>query len=86
MTERCIICGWTLAKDQANGCVPGDCCYRPDDPVEQQRLRERRERFKRAVRATCCDACDYPECGCTTSADIARRAIMVWEAAEVQSR
>jgi hypothetical protein len=51
MTERCIICGWTLAKDQAFGCVPGRCSYRPDDPAEQDRLRKRRDLVKRATKA-----------------------------------
>lgn len=36
------------------------------------------ERFNRSVRATCCDACNYPECGCTASADILRRGLTAW--------
>ena len=30
---RCRICGWTLADDVLNGCVPGNCSLRP--PPEQ---------------------------------------------------
>jgi hypothetical protein len=26
---RCIICGWTLAATKNEGCVPGNCSYRP---------------------------------------------------------
>lgn len=42
VVPRCEICNWPLAKEQAKGCIPGDCSYRPDDPAEQQRIRERR--------------------------------------------
>lgn len=40
--QRCEICDWPLAESQAKGCVPGDCCYRPDMPAEQERIRRRR--------------------------------------------
>lgn len=40
---RCEICDWPLAKTREEGCVPGDCSYRTDNPAEQQRLCERRE-------------------------------------------
>lgn len=43
---RCEICNWPLAENASRGCVPGDCSYRPDDPAEQQRIRERREELK----------------------------------------
>jgi len=33
--DRCQLCGWTLAKDRAHGCVPGDCSYRPDDGSQE---------------------------------------------------
>lgn len=40
----------------------------------------RPERFKAAVRAVCCDACNWPDCGCETTADILRKGIAAWEA------
>ncbi|HEY7767369.1 hypothetical protein [Longimicrobium sp.] len=27
--DRCPVCGWTLAATRSEGCVPGDCSYRP---------------------------------------------------------
>ena len=33
---RCGACGWTLAASASEGCVPGDCAYRPDDPAEKR--------------------------------------------------
>jgi len=43
MTLRCIICGWPLASRREDGCVPGDCSYRPregsDEWVRIQRRR-----------------------------------------------
>lgn len=41
---------------------------------------EQPERYCRAVRAACCDACDYPSCPCKTTADIVRKALASWEA------
>lgn len=41
--SRCEICDWPLADSPEKGCVPGDCSYRPDDPVEQARIRHRRD-------------------------------------------
>jgi chromosome segregation ATPase len=28
-TNRCAVCGWTLAEDREHGCVRGDCSMRP---------------------------------------------------------
>ncbi|MGD9882306.1 MAG: hypothetical protein AB7F22_30175 [Reyranella sp.] len=28
---RCYACGWPLAESQENGCIPGDCSFRPSD-------------------------------------------------------
>ena len=42
VTLRCIICHWPLAENREKGCAPGDCSYRPEDPAEQARIRERR--------------------------------------------
>jgi hypothetical protein len=47
--DRCIICGWRMSKDDANGCVPGNCCFRPDDPTEQRKLGKRRALVQRAT-------------------------------------
>jgi hypothetical protein len=41
--QRCPVCDWPMAETQAEGCVPGDCSYRPDDPTEQRRISERRK-------------------------------------------
>jgi hypothetical protein len=40
---RCKVCNWPLAASVQQGCVPGNCSYRPSDPQEQARVRERRE-------------------------------------------
>ena len=40
---------------------------------------QRPERFQAAVRAACCDACNWPECGCETTADVLRKGITAWE-------
>jgi hypothetical protein len=42
-TPRCEICDWPLAESEEKGCVPGNCSYRPQDPVEQARIRKRRD-------------------------------------------
>lgn len=47
--ERCPICSWPMAESQEGGCVPGDCSYRPDDPIEQQRIRRRRAEIERGA-------------------------------------
>ncbi len=39
---RCKICGWTLAATVREGCVEGNCSYRPDDPAERKRISARR--------------------------------------------
>lgn len=49
--KRCVICGWTLAKDRESGCVAGDCSYRPEDPAEQEMLRGRRHLVAKATLA-----------------------------------
>lgn len=41
-TPRCEVCDWPLASSREHGCVEGDCAYRPDDPGEQLRIRDRR--------------------------------------------
>lgn len=46
-SRRCEVCNWPLAESQEHGCIPGDCSYRPDDPVEQSRIRLRRDELAR---------------------------------------
>jgi hypothetical protein len=50
LKPRCPICDWPLAKSQEKGCIAGDCSYRPDDPAEQRRIKERRDSLKTADR------------------------------------
>ena len=59
---RCPICDWPMAESRERGCVPGDCSYRPDDPAEQRRVRERRESLKLSnCETTTIDS--VPSCG-----------------------
>lgn len=44
---RCGACGWTLAKSQADGCVPGDCSYRPVLLTQKSQRRANLEYMKR---------------------------------------
>lgn len=46
-TGRCPICEWPLARSAKEGCVLGDCCYRPDRPAEQAALAANRATFAR---------------------------------------
>lgn len=39
---RCEICDWPLSADVKDGCVPGNCCYRPVGEVERARIAARR--------------------------------------------
>lgn len=36
--NRCARCGWTLAKDAKDGCVRGNCSYRPEPPLTRDRF------------------------------------------------
>jgi len=45
---RCPICDWPMTESREKGCIPSDCSYRPDDPVEQRRIKERRDSIKTA--------------------------------------
>ena len=42
MTLRCVICDWPLAERREDGCVPGDCSYRPREGSEEWRRIQRR--------------------------------------------
>jgi len=47
-TKRCEICDWPLATRIEDGCVPGNCSYRPKEGSdEHRRIRERRESLAR---------------------------------------
>ena len=40
--DRCPRCGWPLAKSIREGCVPGNCSYRPKEGSEEwKRMRDR---------------------------------------------
>lgn len=40
--DRCRRCGWPLAKSIREGCVPGNCSYRPEEGSEEwKRMRDR---------------------------------------------
>ena len=45
--QRCPICEWPYAAERKDGCVPGDCSYRPDDHdrTDRQRLDRNRARY-----------------------------------------
>ena len=46
--NRCEVCGWTLARTAEDGCVPGNCSYRPaDGSLEAARIRDRRADLER---------------------------------------
>lgn len=39
---RCVVCGWTLAGSREQGCVAGDCSYRPAQGTpEHDRIKDR---------------------------------------------
>lgn len=43
---RCPICCWPLAATMEQGCVPGNCSYRPDphaSPAEYARVQRNRQ-------------------------------------------
>lgn len=42
-TDKCKICGWSLADSRLDGCVEGDCSYRPEyGSKEYQRIEKNR--------------------------------------------
>lgn len=51
--KRCLICDWPLAQDERDGCVDGNCSYRPQEGSEEwHRCRRNREALieRRAAR------------------------------------
>jgi hypothetical protein len=39
---RCVVCGWPLAESRKQGCVAGDCSYRPTPGTpEHDRIKDR---------------------------------------------
>lgn len=47
MKNRCLVCGWPLVSKQEDGCIPGDCSYRPQEPAEQAKIDARRQQILR---------------------------------------
>ncbi len=46
---RCEVCDWPLASTASEGCVPGNCGYRPDHGTEEYyRIQKRRDRLAEA--------------------------------------
>ena len=41
--ERCPICDWPLRDEVKDGCTIGNCSYRPEQPSEVARVRQRRQ-------------------------------------------
>lgn len=40
---RCPICDWSFAKSRNEGCIPGDCSYRPREGSDEYlRIEQRR--------------------------------------------
>lgn len=46
MTTRCPICEWPMAERREDGCVPGDCAFRPREHTpEWDRVVRNRKRL-----------------------------------------
>jgi hypothetical protein len=41
---RCPVCDWLMAPSLDEGCVPGNCCYRPTEGSSEYRRVEERKR------------------------------------------
>ena len=47
--NRCEVCGWPLAASASEGCVPGNCSYRPPEGTDEyRRIQQRREALKKS--------------------------------------
>ncbi len=47
----CEVCGWPLASAASEGCVPGNCCYRPREGTDEyRRIEARRKALAEATR------------------------------------
>lgn len=45
--ERCPVCDWLMAPSPDEGCVPGNCCYRPvEGSAEHRRIQERKQQAR----------------------------------------
>lgn len=42
--RRCEICDWPLAATRDDGCVPGNCSYRPREGSDELRRIQKRRR------------------------------------------
>lgn len=44
---RCPVCDWLMAPSADEGCVPGNCCYRPEyGSPEYRQIQERRRELQ----------------------------------------
>lgn len=53
MAKRCPICDWPMAETRDDGCVDGDCAYRPREGSPEWHEVQRRKRDlaeRRAIR------------------------------------
>lgn len=56
-TERCKICDWPLAESREQGCVEGDCSYRPNTfSPEWYRIQKRRTQIAQTAKGVKNDA------------------------------
>jgi len=55
-TLRCRICDWPLAKSQAEGCIEGDCSYRPTPGTDEWKRCQRNRREMISQRQPLSDA------------------------------
>ena len=45
--QRCDVCDWPLANRPEDGCVLGNCCYRPESgSAEYYRIQKRKEALR----------------------------------------
>jgi hypothetical protein len=57
--DRCQVCGWPLAKSRDQGCVVGDCSFRPQEGTESYRITQLRRKAL-AERADPAQSADTP--------------------------
>lgn len=50
---RCEICGWPLAASIDEGCIPGNCSYRPESGSDEwYRIQRQREKLAADARGS----------------------------------
>lgn len=67
MSERCPICDWPMASRREDGCVPGDCSYRPREGSEEwRRIKRHRAELECPICPECSEPIDIVDgCACT---------------------